>query len=48
MPFPLSRFDPIHVRHALRGSAKFVAKPVNQGGRALMHMETLTELAMER
>ena len=29
-------------------SAKFVAKPVNQGGRALFHMETLTEIAMER
>jgi len=29
-------------------SAKFVAKPVNQGGRALFHMETLTEVALER
>jgi hypothetical protein len=29
-------------------SAKFVAKPVMAGGSAILHMETLTELALER
>ena len=29
-------------------SGKFVAKPVHKGGRALFHMETLTEIALER
>ena len=30
-------------------SSKFVARPINaQGGKALFHMETLTEIAMER
>lgn len=30
-------------------SSKFVARPINApGGKALFHMETLTEIAMER
>lgn len=29
-------------------SSKFVAAPVSAGGKALMHMETLSEIAMER